>query len=438
MSTPLRFGTAVSAVALVSALAGCAAPTGKRTSLDLGSSNIGLATRAQAALASQDYATAVSFAEQAVAKSPNDHAVRALLGNAYFASGRFVSAEAAYRDSLALAPNQPQVILKLALVQIAQGKSGEARAVLESGAPALDVADYGLALALAGGAAEAVQVLGDSARQPGADARLRQNLALAHALAGDWTAARTVAAQDVPADVLESRIEQWMALASPRHVSDQVATLVGVTPAAVDPGQPTRLALNAGDKGERVAEAAPAAPAVAGAAPVAVAEAAPAAAEPLAPLAIAEAPAPIVTDIAPTITQVAAAEPAPAFVTPKRKAKPAARKLGASDTVRIPLRKASLPRGGNSTAVVQLGAYGSPERVAAAWNQVARRYTVLKDYAPMSARFNGPRGTFYRLSVKGFANVREAQALCVALKRSGGSCFVRSVAGDSPVRLAAR
>ena len=34
-----------------------------------------------------------------------------------FASGRFASAEAAYKDSLSLVPNQPQLVLKLALVR---------------------------------------------------------------------------------------------------------------------------------------------------------------------------------------------------------------------------------------------------------------------------------------------------------------------------------
>ena len=42
---------------------------------------------------------------------------------AYFAGGRFKSAEGAYKDSLSLYSNQPQVVLKLALVEIAHGKN---------------------------------------------------------------------------------------------------------------------------------------------------------------------------------------------------------------------------------------------------------------------------------------------------------------------------
>ena len=93
---------------------------------------------------------------------------------------------------------------------------------------------------------------------------------------------------------------------------------------------------------------------------------------------------------------------------------------------------------GNSTSVVQLGAYASPHRVATAWSVAARRFAMLRAYSPMSARFNSPKGTVYRLSVRGFHNADQAKNLCVSLHRSGGNCFVRTVAGDVPVRLASR
>ena len=76
--------------------------------------------------------------------------------------------------------------------------------------------------------------------------------------------------------------------------------------------------------------------------------------------------------------------------------------------------------------------------MSAAWNSAARRYSVLRGYSPVSARFNSSKGLVYRLSVKGFATPNEAKSLCVSVRRAGGSCFVRSVAGDLPVRLASR
>jgi hypothetical protein len=95
-------------------------------------------------------------------------------------------------------------------------------------------------------------------------------------------------------------------------------------------------------------------------------------------------------------------------------------------------------RNGNSPAVVQLGSYGSPHRVLTAWDGQARKFDALKAYLPMSAKFASPRGTFYRLSVRGFHSVGEANALCVSIRRQGGSCFVRNSAGDRPVQMASR
>src|SRR5437762_9403621 len=202
MSRALRFGPAISLVALASMMGGCATSQSRVATGFGGKANgeIGLAMRAMAALNSNDIPTAINFAERAVQKTPNDAGFRALLGNAYFAGGRFASAEGAYKDSLTLYSNQPQVVLKLALVEIALGKNNEALSFLDAAKDVLDPADYGLAVALAGHPRDALVVLETAARAPGADSRVRQNLALALALSGDWTNARTVAAQDVPAD----------------------------------------------------------------------------------------------------------------------------------------------------------------------------------------------------------------------------------------------
>lgn len=448
MTKAIRFGSAMSFIALASLTAGCATPQSHVRMGFGGKANgeVGLATRAMAALNSNDIPTAISFAEKAVEKTPNDAGFRALLGNAYFAGGRFASAEGAYKDALTLYSNQPQVILKLALVEIALGKNGEAFAFLDAGKDALDPADYGLAIALAGRPSEAIDVLQAAARGPDADARVRQNLALAYALAGDWNNARTVAAQDVPADQLDARIQQWMQLASPKRASDQVASLLGVAPSPTDPGQPTQLALNKSDT--RTAQAAPAP------APVAPPQAQLAQAAPALPPQMAELappPAPEASEIsAPPAAQVATAAPSelePAYITPPKRfnrgSKPATSVKQAkverapAPAKRPQLREAALHRG-NSSAVVQLGSYSNPKSVLSAWNAVSRRYSALRAYAPMSARFVSGKGTFFRLSVHGFGSESEASALCSSLKRTGAACFVRNVAGDAPVQIAMR
>lgn len=443
---PLRFGTAVSAAALAGMLAGCAAPMSRSAQASNAKANMAYGLRAQMALSSGDYASAVTLAESAAEASPQDASVRGLLGNAYFSAGRFASAEAAYGDALSLAPNQPAIILKRALVQIAQGKNDEAVSLLQAAQGMVDPADYGLALALAGHSIDAVQVLDVAARANGADSRVRQNLALALGLSGDWQNARIVASQDLSADQVDARIQQWMAFAKPVRASDQVAALIGVTPVAGDPGQPVRLALNP-QSSTRLAEAAPAP------APVQVAEAPPVpnapfystpVSQPAAP-AVAEAappppPAPDVQENRAAIAAAAAMSPeapaafaamAPNFAP---KARPAKATKAAAPVRPAPVQLAS----GKSKAVVQLGAYSSEARVSAAWAQLSKKYPHLRSYSPMVARFDGPKGTVWRLSVRGFDNQLEAQSSCSALRGKGASCFVRSTAGDSPVQLASR
>ena len=434
MRTRLRFGTALSAIAIASVLAGCATPqTGPRESIfgdKFDKSNVALATRAAAALAAEDFGKAVNLAERAVENSPRDAGFRSLLGNAYFGAGRFASAESAYRDSLSLLSNQPPVVLKLALVQIAQGKNGEAIAFLEAARSVLDPSDYGLALALAGEPQRAAQVLEAMARQPGADARLRQNLALAHALSGDWLAARTVAEQDLAPGQVDVRIQQWMAFAKPARASDQVAALTGVTPASIDPGQPVRLALQDMPTRHAVAEVPqPAEPVVAkGLVPPF---------ETLPPAEFAEA-VPVVPVPAPSQTSAPAFEPAPIAEPVPAPAKVEAPVVRAASFVPAK-RKAPSPRSqGRSGAVVQLGAYSSRDRVSVAWQTMTGRYPALRNYTPVTARFEGPRGTVYRLSIKGFDSQKEAIARCRLLRSRGGSCFVRSTAGDAPVQFASR
>ena len=469
----IRSSRTVSAFLLASMLAGCATPQqktgfGGRTDADLGA-----ATKALIALNANDAATAIDFAEKAVAKNPDDAGFRALLGNAYFKAGRFASAEAAYKDALTLYSNQPQVILKLALVETALGKKDDAVAFLQAGRGVLDASNYGLALTLAGRASDAIPVLEAAAREQGADATVRQNLALAHAMAGDWTEARTIAAQDVPANQLDSRIHQWMQLASPKKASDQVAALTGVTPAASDQGQPVRLALRKTDT--MMAQAAPAAKApqfVAVSAPVAdsarLIEAAPVAvpqpkaaetapSQPPAAPAFVEAdsiPAPALdavptVAVAPVIAKPAlnpiiaeASLPLPvAMLAAAAREVPAVVKAFMPKKPQVAVRHAKAraiarPRVGPGDAIVQLGSYRSPQSVDVAWNKLTKRHPALRAYLPLRARFNSPKGTFYRLSIQGFDNQREAIARCRLLKSRGGQCFVRPFAGDTPVQIA--
>ncbi len=443
------WGKTLTAIGLVGALAACSnSLSGSRnaaTTVD--ASKIGLAMRAQAALAGNDLVTALSLGEAAVEHRPNDASFRALLGNIYLASGRYASAERSYHDALTLAAPDPQVVLKYVLVQIAQGKTEKAVAMLGEAQSLLDPADLGLALAIAGRANDAIAVLEPAARMRGADARTRQNLALAHALGGDWQAARIIAAQDLAADQVEARMAEWLKMARPGQASAQVAAFIGVQPVA-DPGQPTRLALARPADATRQAVAVPQPTPVAPAAPLPVAVAFVPPTEPVEQYAEA---APLVEhSIAVAVVEpkadpiVAAPRPKAAAAAPvKVTAKPPrpALSAGARMTQSLPeLRRNANLRlaAGRSRVVVQLGAYDKREYLAGAWNRAAGRHAALRNYTPVTARFDSKKGTFYRLSVKGFGSNREAIQLCTSLKRAGANCFVRDAFNDAPVRLALR
>lgn len=431
MTLNRRTGAALAAASIAAMIAGCAGP-GDRSSLrsasaqkgKAGQQNLGFASRALIALGNGDIAGATDFAERAVEASPRDANVRALLGNSYLAGGRFASAEAAYRDSLSIEANQPQVALKYALAQIAQGKTAEARNFLGQAQSIIDPADLGLALALAGDVPTAIQYLTEAARQRGADARVRQNLALAHAFGGNWVEARTIAGQDLPADQLDLRIQQWMAMADPTKAHQQVATLIGVSPAASDPGQPVRLALTqpTSDVRSAAVEPAPAPHPVEVAAaiapvpqPVAVAMA-----EPIAPPPPPVSPPEYIPAAAPADHLASAARPIKASIRPA-----AARRAPA----------AKLPAGG---PVVQIGAYSKASGLTQGWSRATARFAGLRAFQPVKARVDGPQGPFYRLSVAGFSSHKHANQLCASIKRSGGACFVRGTTTGGPQQIALR
>ena len=334
--------------------------------------------------------------------------------------------------------------MKLVLVSIAMGRGTNALATLDQLRAVADPADVGLAMALAGQPGNAIALLDEAARRPGADGRTRQNLALAHALAGDWINARAIAAQDIPANEVDARMAAWMTLAGPRNPAQQIASLIGVTQSAGDPGQPVRLALR--DGGPQMAASTPAPQ------PVAAVETPvdPAVAQPTQmaettvfedPAFAAPSPVPADASVAPSV-ELAEIGPPAMRLPDVAQTLDALRREPVALSNRLPrvaeLRRAAEVRFGKSKVVVQIGAYGSPSKLQLGWTKLARRHAALGRYTPTTARFVAPIGTVYRLSLKGFASDREARGMCAELKRSGAACFVRSFAGDVPVRFAAR
>lgn len=441
----LALGTALASIAL----SGCATSAAPPAQASL--------ANAKVALEKGHVTKAITHAESAVLADPRNAQNRALLGAAYLEAGRFQAAATSFSDAIALGDSDPRTVLSYALAQIALGNSSEAVVALDGARADLDPADLGLALALAGDTGTGVEVLSEALRNGESNAKLRQNLAYALALHGDWRAARIMAAEDVPADMVSDRIGEWAQLAAPEYFQQRVASLLQVTP-AYDGGQPAQLALaNFPSHGEMVADAAAtadapqfataevAAPAYTAAeagelAPVAAAPAAESFALAFAQENAATAPAPAASR-GPVVQQVSAeyrAEDARAET--KKPAAPKSR-VAASSSQR---RMAATADSSAGTHLVQLGSFSSRANAERAWTIYQKRYPQLsgRDVVITQAVVGGK--TYFRVAAAGFG-ARSASALCQTVKSGGkGGCIAyassRPLPGavDRGIRIASR
>ncbi|MGB3753869.1 MAG: SPOR domain-containing protein [Parerythrobacter sp.] len=230
---------AVTTALATTVLAGCssnASPMVKATA--------GKAQSATAAASADNSATPVIIAAQEnTLAAPRDAGARADLGARYMEAGRFVSAAASFKDAIDLGDDSGRTALSYALAQTAAGNPATARTVLDQNRSAIDAADLGLALALAGDPDQGVHVLGNALRNGANTAKMRQNLAYAYALQGNWRAARLMVAEDVPADQVGDRIGEWAQTISPGLEQHRIARLLNV-PLVKDAGRPAMLALS--------------------------------------------------------------------------------------------------------------------------------------------------------------------------------------------------
>lgn len=441
--TAPRLALAVTTALAGLALAGCATSAAPRGDVSFAS--------AQTALNKGQAEKAIQHAEAAVLADPRNPGFRALLGAAYLEAGRFQSAATSFGDALDLGNEDPRTVLSFALAKTALGEGRAAVQVLDDYARLIDPADLGLAYALAGQPERGVHVMINAVRNAEeATPKLRQNLAYAYALAGNWRAARVMASEDVPADQLDVRMTQWAAMAAPEHFQQRVAAMLDVTP-RVDGGQPQQLALANFPAAEvMVAEAAAQADA-----PV-VAEAAPA------PVAI---PAPKLAEAAPQPSfaeafaePIAAPAPAPATAggiryvsTPVVQQLPArsgraAPRMAASAQRRMAPAAAPAPATSDKAAathLVQLGAYNSKIEAQRGWTVLKAKFPQLKDHDVVitEAVVNGR--TFWRVAAAGFGP-SSARSMCGTVKSAGRGCFAYAASSppagavDRGVRMASR
>ena len=435
-----RIALAVSTAIAGLTLAGCTTTAAPQATNSFAS--------AQAALSKGQVDKAIMHAEAAVLAEPRNPGYRALLGAAYMEAGRFQSAATSFGDALDLGDENPRTVLSFALAKIALGEGRAATAVLDEYAQVIDPADLGLALALAGQPERGVHVLVNAVRSTDqVSPKLRQNLAYTYALAGNWPAARVMAAEDVPADQLDSRLTEWAAMTAPEMFQQRIAALLDVAP-QYDAGQPQRLALaNFPSQEMMVAEAAEQAP------------------KDMMAEASAEEPAPMMAkaEPAPTFAQ-AFASPAPSVETVETtasgvryvsnpvvqplpaRAERAAPRMAASPQRRMAPAAAPAPVASDKSLashLVQLGSYDSKVEAQRGWTMLQGKFPQLKDHKVVitEAVVNGR--TFWRVAADGFGP-KSAQSLCSTVKSAGRGCF--AYAASSPpagavkgdVRMASR
>jgi Flp pilus assembly protein TadD len=441
-----------SAAVMGTSLAGCSSTGADHKTARVSDNTQTVSAKVEKALAKKDFSQALILSEELVSAEPHNGDYRVLLGRAYLANGRYLSARTAFTDAMALGNTQSRAIISLALCETGLNNSAAARKLLAAHAMTIPAGDYGLAMAMAGNPQEGVRALLQAVREPNADATTRQNLAYALAMSGHWGQARLIAGQDLSAKDAEARMGQWAWQVLEGRERDRVVAMVGIAPRADDAGLPTRLALDltapvtqqvaaadnniiiaAGHEADRVAPQ-PQARAVSATSDrlaaaiatvdstqdvaVAVVTSLPKA-TPAQPKAVPAAPTIRKTEPAPRRTiDVAAAQPV--------KAQTVAFEKVSTSVARPAARKASLETiaPGNSDWVIQLGAYNSQAVARERWQDISARY-ALRGLDPVNTVFGHGGRSFYRLAVRGFEGREAANTACALLKSSGQSCFVR-------------
>lgn len=405
---------ALGAALLAGASGGTAAPSVQRS-----------VEQAQAALAKGKPDRAIVIAEQAVATTPRESALRAVLAQAYLKAGRFEAAATTFEDAIELGDDSARTVLGLALAHAGCGRDQDAITILEQHHDKIPAEDFGLALALSGDTGRGVAVLIDALRTGPATPKLRQNLAYAYALDGRWAEARLMAQQDVPADQIGARLTDWAAQSRADAYQQRVAALLGA-PIVADTGQPQYLAL-----ADVVAPAQVAAAPAEVAAPVQAAAPSIAAEEPVA-VVQAEAPAPVEAPSA-FVTAFArpnfVSQPVVQAVPAPRTAQPALKTAIARVQAKTAPSSAAKPNRAQAAAApvaagthrVQLGAFNSAQVAQNAVRVLAARNPALRGRLTVTAAVvNGKN--YWRVAATGF-DAGSARSMCSTLKARGNACF---------------
>lgn len=367
---------------------------------------------------------AVAYAEAAVLADPRNAETRSLLAKAYIEAGRFASAATAFDEAMQLGDVSGRTILMQALTLSAGERFSEAQTLLDRYERNLDPADFGLAITVAGRPQQGIQVLSNVLRSGVNTMQVRQNLAYAFALNGDWRSARLVAQQDLAADALAKRMGQWAVLAQPQMNAQRVAALLE-TNVSADSGQPAQLALANFPTPTQLALAAVDGAETAPTPPVeddGVELAAIAPSEPVAAITTfdVEKPAPVAVSRVAAAPRIVLPKPTPVRASDEVPAKPVVAARPKAATPSKAFAAAFIAKPGDY--MIQLGSFASAAIADDAWARMQKRHPELKgaDKSVTKAKVDGK--IYYRVAASGFAK-SSAVEVCGIVKKRGGGCF---------------
>lgn len=434
-------GLVLSTALASGALAGCTGDRAPEAQVSAG--------KASRALEKGRIGAAIRHAEAAVLAAPRAAQNRVVLGATYLQAGRFASAETSFAEAMELGDESSRVVVSRALAMVATGRAEDAHALLNRFTDGIDPADLGLAFAMAGDPERGAAILTRELRGNQNTPKVRQNLAYALALNGDWRSARLLVSEDVPADKVGDRLGDWASTAGMEAQTLRVANVLGV-PVAQEDARPARLALvNFPSTPMLAAEAAAAARPADVTPTIAVAEPAePVRAE---PVRVAELPALPGSDavpvqaFAPAAAPVREQPPVRLAAAPVPKPAPTAsrapvRSVAALAAKPVKSQAAQLQSGNH---LVQLGSYLSQADAERAWGVFQARFPQLRQSPLVITKAEVKGRLYYRVAAGNLAE-GSARSLCTSVKAKGQGCLAYSAAKPLPgtinsgVRVASR
>lgn len=300
-------------------------------------------------------------------------------GKAALALGNFSAALEGFSRAVNLLPGDPRPKSGKAIALAATGKIAEAIVTLHGTNDRSSLSNKALVLAATGSPGAAIDILEPLLRGGGAQARDRQNLAMAYLLDGQEDRAFQVARLDLDAASVNETFTFYRSLASLGRAERMQALVTGTIDPAWTKSEAANLSLEE-SKDRQIA----------------------------AQRMVTKKPAPILAA-------------APIKPEPVKKVRPVNYKPGDIPPLLEPEGWA-----------LQIGAYRTLKRLTDGWGILyERNIDILKDIPPrrsemdFGSRIEGPSGFYFRLNAGPLKTLAEAKALCTELRKRGTSCWIR-------------